>query len=363
MAVGSKYRFHEAIHKVRFIAAPIRFVVEKSWADSHLPHVPAKHLECCPQSDDVEGLSHLADCGLALGLRPWPSPQKFTVCPVVIMAQRASSYFHLHLVSDATGETLTTVARAATAQYTKVSAVEHVYPLVRTQKQLDRVLTEIEESPGIVLYTLLDDELLQRLENHCRELSLPCLSILGPVLQLLQSYLGTETSHRVGAQHTLNADYFKRIDALNYTMLHDDGQHLEDLEDADVVLVGVSRTSKTPTSIYLANRGVKTGNVPVVPGVEVSRHVEELSRPLVVGLYASPERIVQIRQNRLLGLRAHHDGDQYIDRKAVAEEVAFSRKLCARHNWPSIDVTRRSIEETAAAVMSFLAERRRQPLG
>ncbi len=248
------------------------------------------------------------------------------------MAQRTGSYFHLHLVSDATGETLTTVARAATAQYTKVSAVEHIYPLVRTQKQLDRVLAEIEESPGIVLYTLLDDVLLQRLENRCRELSLPCLSILGPVLQLLQSYLGTETSHRVGAQHTLNADYFKRIDALNYTMLHDDGQHLEDLEEADVVLVGVSRTSKTPTSIYLANRGVKTGNVPVVPGVEISRHVEQLSRPLVVGLYASPERIVQIRQNRLLGLRAHHDADQYIDRKAVAEEVAFSRKLCARPN-------------------------------
>src|SRR5438105_1432666 len=215
------------------------------------------------------------------------------------MPQRTgSSYFHLHLVSDATGETLTTVARAATAQYTKVSAVEHIYPLVRTQKQLDRVLSEIEEAPGIVLYTLLDDELITRLEKHCRELSLPCLSILGPVLQLLQSYLGTETSHRVGAQHTLNADYFKRIDALNYTMLHDDGQHLEGLEEADVVLVGVSRTSKTPTSIYLANRGVKTGNVPVVPGVEISRHVEQLSRPLVVGLYASPERIVQIRQNR-----------------------------------------------------------------
>jgi [pyruvate, water dikinase]-phosphate phosphotransferase / [pyruvate, water dikinase] kinase len=276
------------------------------------------------------------------------------------MAHRAGSYFHLHLVSDATGETLTTVARAATAQYTKVVPVEHVYPLVRTQKQLERVLSEIEEEPGIVLYTLLDDDLMQRLETRCRELSLPCLSILGPVLQLLQSYLGTETAHRIGAQHTLNADYFKRIDALNYTMLHDDGQHLEGLEEAEVVLVGVSRTSKTPTSIYLANRGVKTGNVPLVPGVEVSHHVEQLSRPLVVGLYASPERIVQIRQNRLLGLRAHHDGDQYIDRKAVAEEVAYSRKLCARHNWPSIDVTRRSIEETAAAVLSLLAERRRQ---
>jgi len=278
------------------------------------------------------------------------------------MIAHPGTYFHLHLISDSTGETLITVARAASAQYAKVQPVEHVYPLVRTQKQLDRVLAEIGEEPGIVLYTLLDNELVERLEMHCREMSLPCLSILGPVLQLLRSYLGTETSHRVGAQHTLNAEYFKRIDALNFTMLHDDGQHLDGLEEADVVLVGVSRTSKTPTSIYLANRGVKTGNVPLVPGVDVSRHVEELSRPLVVGLYASPERIVQIRQNRLLGLKAHHDDDQYIDRKAVAEEVALSRKLCAKHHWPSIDVTRRSIEETAAAVLSLLAERRRQPL-
>ena len=156
----------------------------------------------------------MAGCGLALGLRSWPPQQKSTASPAV-MPQRPGSYFHLHLVSDATGETLTTVARAATAQYIKVSAVEHVYPLVRTQRQLDRVLAEIEESPGIVLYTLLEDELVQRLEDRCRELGLPCLSILGPVLQLLQSYLGTETSHRVGAQHTLNAEYVKRIDALN----------------------------------------------------------------------------------------------------------------------------------------------------
>src|SRR5215210_1533578 len=279
------------------------------------------------------------------------------------MPQRTgSSYFHLHLVSDATGETLTTVARAATAQYTKMTPVEHVYPLVRTQKQLDRVLAEIEEAPGIVLYTLLEEDLVERLEKTCRDVSVPCLSILGPVLQLLQSYLGTETSHRVGAQHTLNAEYFKRIDALNYSMLHDDGQHMDGLEEADVVLVGVSRTSKTPTSIYLANRGVKTGNVPLVPGIPLAPSVENLGRPLVVGLYASPERIVQIRQNRLLGLNVHQDDDQYIDRQAVAEEIAFSRRLCGRHNWPLIDVTRRSIEETAAAVMTLLVERRRQPV-
>jgi regulator of PEP synthase PpsR (kinase-PPPase family) len=270
------------------------------------------------------------------------------------------SFFHLHLVSDATGETLITVARAAAAQYATVAPIEHIYPLVRTDKQLERVIAEIEAAPGIVLYTMLDDSIAKRLEEKCREFGLPCLSILDPVLALFQSYLGAESTRRVGAQHTLNAEYFKRIDALNYTMLHDDGQHTEDLEHADVVLTGVSRTSKTPTSIYLANRGVKTANVPLVPNVPVPPQLERLTTPLVVGLTASPERIVQIRQNRLLGLNAHRDDDLYVDRQAVAEEIAFSRKLCARHNWPVIDVTRRSIEETAAAVMSLLAERRRQ---
>jgi [pyruvate, water dikinase]-phosphate phosphotransferase / [pyruvate, water dikinase] kinase len=274
------------------------------------------------------------------------------------MAQ-APGYFHLHLISDATGETLITVARAAAAQYAKVLPVEHVHPLVRTQKQLDRALADLEESPGIVLYTLLEENLVERLETKCRDLGLPCLSILGPVLHLFQAYLGAETTHKVGAQHTLNADYFRRIDALNYTMLHDDGQQTDDLEGADVVLVGVSRTSKTPTSIYLANRGVKTANVPLVPGVALSPSVVRLSRPLVVGLFATPERIVQIRQNRLLGLKVERDDDQYIDRQAVTEEIAASRRLCAKHNWPLIDVTRRSIEETAAAVLALLGERRR----
>ena len=278
------------------------------------------------------------------------------------MPSRAASYFHLHLVSDATGETLITVARAAAAQYATVSPIEHIYPLVRSEKQLDRVLAEIEASPGLVLYTLLDPELTERLEKKCKELSLPVMSILGPVLSLFQAYLGAETTPRIGAQHTLNAEYFKRIDALNYTMLHDDGQHVDDLEHADVVLVGISRTSKTPTSIYLANRGVKTGNVPLVPGTPVPPALERLTHPLVVGLLASPERIVQIRQNRLLGLKAQRDDHRYVDRDAVTEEIAFSRRLCAKHNWPLIDVTRRSIEETAAAVLKLLSDRRRQPV-
>jgi regulator of PEP synthase PpsR (kinase-PPPase family) len=272
---------------------------------------------------------------------------------------QAPGYFHLHLISDATGETLITVARAAAAQYAKVLPVEHVHPLVRTQKQLDRALADLEESPGIVLYTLLEENLVERLETKCRDLGLPCLSILGPVLHMFQSYLGAESTHKVGAQHTLNAEYFRRIDALNYTMMHDDGQQADDLEDADVLLIGVSRTSKTPTSIYLANRGVKAANIPLVPEVPLPPGIETLKRPLVVGLYATPERIVQIRQNRLLGLKAHRDDDKYIDQQAVAEEVSASRRLCARHNWPLIDVTRRSIEETAAAVLALLTERRR----
>src|ERR1700716_2086533 len=278
------------------------------------------------------------------------------------MPSKTTSFFHLHLVSDSTGETLVTVARAAAAQYASVHLVEHIYPAVPTNRQLDRVLSEIESEPGVVLYTLLEPDLIGRLEEKSRELGLPCLLILGSVLRLFQSYLGAESTHRVGAQHMLNAEYFKRIDALNYTMLHDDGQHTDDLEQADVVLVGVSRTSKTPTSIYFATRGVKTGKVPLVPGVRPPPQLEKLHTPLVVGLFATAERIVQIRQNRLLGLKAHREDDQYIDRQAVAEEIAFSRRLCGKHNWPIIDVTRRSIEETAAAVIKLLSDRRRVPV-
>jgi regulator of PEP synthase PpsR (kinase-PPPase family) len=272
---------------------------------------------------------------------------------------RAESYFHLHLVSDATGETLLAVGRAAAAQYATVSPIEHVYPLVRNQKQLDHAITEIEENPGIVLYTLVDRELSTRLETRCREVGAPCLSILGSVLALFQSFLGAETTPRIGGQHTLNAEYFRRIDALNFTMVHDDGQHTETLDEADVVLVGVSRTSKTPTSIYLANRGIRTANVPLVPGIAPPPALDTLMRPLVVGLFASPERIVQVRQNRLLGLNATQPDSNYVDRQSVSEEIALSKQLCAKRGWPLIDVTRRSIEETAAAVIALLQERRR----
>lgn len=276
------------------------------------------------------------------------------------MVATTGNYFHLHLVSDSTGETLITVARAVAAQYANVTPVEHVYPLVRSQKQLDRVLTEIEEAPGIVLFTLLEKDLVGRLEAKCQEINIPSLSIIGPVMQLFQAYLGSTTTGRVGAQHTLNAEYFKRIDALNYSMMHDDGQHVDGLEEADVVLVGVSRTSKTPTSIYLANRGIRTANVPLVPGIPIPPQLETLTKPLVVSLHATPERLIQIRQNRLLSLGADSGNETYVDRQSVTDEVTFARKLSAKYGWALLEVTRRSIEETAAAVMKLLADRQRQ---
>lgn len=262
-------------------------------------------------------------------------------------------FFHLHMVSDATGETLITVARAATAQYSEIRAVEHVHSMVRNVTQLERVIGALEEKPGIVLYTLVDGSLGERLEAACRRIGIPCASVLEPVLQLLQAYLGAPGARRVGAQHMLDAEYFRRIDALNFTMLHDDGHQVSSLEEADVVLVGVSRTSKTPTSIYLANRGIKVANVPIVPGIPPPRSLEELSQPLVVGLTASPERIVQLRENRVLSLNAAAHSESYVDKAAITAEIAFARKLCARHGWPVIDVTRRSIEETAAAIIAL----------
>lgn len=267
-------------------------------------------------------------------------------------------YFHLHLVSDATGETLVAVGRAAAAQYKHRHAIEHIHSVVRTQALAEQALAEIEESPGIVLYTLVDSVLATIVENGCRKLGIPCVAVLGPVLTAFQAFLGARSEGRVGAQHVLDAEYFRRIDALNFSLAHDDGQHFEEVDDADVVLVGVSRTSKTPTAIYLANRGVKAANFPLVQGNPIPVELTAARKPLIVGLVASPDRIVQIRQHRVLAMKSDELTDSYVDKDLVTEEIAWSRKLCARQAWPIIDVTRRSIEETAAAIIALLAARK-----
>ena len=266
---------------------------------------------------------------------------------------KPQSFFHLHLISDATGETLLAAGRAAAAQYVDARAIEHIYPLIRTEKQLQRVFDDIENEPGIILYTIVDTALAHIIDEKAAHLGLPCVSVLEPVLVVFQSYLGTPAGRRVGAQHVLDAEYFRRIDALNFTMEHDDGQLTYDLDEADVVLVGISRTSKTPTSIYLANRGIKTANIPIVLGVPLPEGLLAASRPLVVGLIATAERISQVRQNRMLGGTASYDAQDYVDRAVINEELAYARQLCTRHGWPTLDVSRRSIEETAAAIVAL----------
>lgn len=266
---------------------------------------------------------------------------------------KPQNFFHLHLISDATGETLLAAGRAASAQYKDARAIEHIYPLIRTEKQLTKVFDDIEEEPGIVLYTVVDQQLAQIIDQRCQTLGLPYVSVLEPVLGVFQSYLGAPAGRRVGAQHQLDAEYFRRIDALNFTMDHDDGQLPLDMDDADIVLIGISRTSKTPTSIYLANRGIKTANIPIVLGVALPDSLIDAKKPLIVGLVATAERISHVRQNRLLGTTSGFDPNGYADRSLITEELAYARQLCARHGWPMIDVSRRSIEETAAAILAL----------
>lgn len=273
------------------------------------------------------------------------------------MPNVSPSYFHLHLVSDATGETLTTIAKAAAVQYAQMRPIEHVHPLVRTQRQLDRVLQEVASAPGIVLYTVVQKELTTVLERRCRELKVPCLHVLEPVMKVFESYLGAPQTPIVAGQHVLDAEYFQRIDALNFAMAHDDGRLPADLSAADIIILGISRTSKTPTSIYLAQRGYKVANVPLVPGIEPPGVLAEPHGAFVVGLMASVERIADVRRNRV-HLLADRELDDYVDRGRIANELNQSRKLFQKHNWPIIDVTRRSVEETAANIVQLLNERR-----
>ncbi|MDN2578815.1 pyruvate, water dikinase regulatory protein [Aquibium sp. ELW1220] len=271
---------------------------------------------------------------------------------------KPQSYFHLHLISDATGETLLAAGRAASAQYKDARAIEHIYPLIRTERQIAAVLEEIDAEPGIVLYTIVDQSLARIVDERCTAMGLPCVSVLEPVLAVFQSYLGEPAGRRVGAQHVLDADYFRRIDALNFTMEHDDGQLPADVEEADIILVGISRTSKTPTSIYLANRGIKTANVPIVFGLDIPESLKTAKKPLIVGLIATAERISHVRQNRILGSSVGYQAESYADRSIIAEELAHARKICTRHGWPMIDVSRRSIEETAAAILALRSRSR-----
>jgi len=269
--------------------------------------------------------------------------------------------FHIHLVSDATGETLNAIAKAALAQFEGVVVHEHSYALVRSQRQLQRAIEHIRSDPGLVFFTLVNPELRRELLAQCSAIGVPSLDVLEGPMTIMRQFLGAAETHKPGGQHEVDQRYLQRIEALNFTIQHDDGQALETLNDAEIVLVGASRTSKTPTCVYLAIRGIRAANVPLVPGVPLPAALLSVKKPLIVGLWASPDRLIQVRRNRLSTLGEARETD-YVDLDAVRAEIAQTRKIFDQHEWPAIDVSRRSIEETAASVLNLLAEREETPV-
>jgi hypothetical protein len=270
---------------------------------------------------------------------------------------RVTTRLHLHLLSDSTGETLETIAKAALAQFEGVETIKHFWPMIRSGTNLERILTEIAQNPGLVLYTLVNPDTRRTLEQRCHALGLPAVAPLDEVTHALSNTLGQTAVARPGRQHALDAAYFARVEAIQFTIAHDDGIGSDNWEAADIVLAGVSRTSKTPTSIYLANRGYKVANIPLVPESPPPRNLFGLNHPLVVGLTTNIDRLIQVRRNRLLSLNQAPETD-YVHQEAVTRELAFARRLFADNGWPVIDVTRRSIEETAAAIINLCNERR-----
>lgn len=268
--------------------------------------------------------------------------------------------FHLHLVSDATGTTLLGLSRACLAQFEDIEPVQKFWPLVRTERQLERIIAHIEKNPGPVIFTMVDKKMRERLQDKCDELHVPCVAVLDPIIRNLSSYLGMHAQRVPGLQHTMDDAYFRRVEAIDYAMRHDDGKTLKGLKDADVILVGVSRTSKTPTSVFLARRGIKVANIPLVPGVNVPPEKFELEKPLYVGLTAAPDRLVQIRRTRLhaededTAMMHAISENEYLDHEKVEDEVRKARRLFSKNGWPVIDVTKRSIEETSAEIMTHL---------
>lgn len=263
---------------------------------------------------------------------------------------------HLHMLSDSTGETLENIAKAALAQFDGVEVIKHFWPMVRSETHLNRILTEVTENPGLVIFTLVNRDIREKLEKECRHLGLPSVAALDTVTDALSNMLGQEAKARPGRQHILDSAYFDRVEAIQFTIAHDDGIGAENWEAADIVLAGVSRTSKTPTSIYLANRGYKTANIPIVPESPPPDSLFHLKNPLVVGLITSADRLVQIRRNRLLSLNQVPETD-YVDSEKVKAETQYARRMFADNGWPVIDVTRRSIEESAAAIINFYNDR------
>ncbi len=271
------------------------------------------------------------------------------------MKKNAENCLTLHLVSDSTGETLKAVSSAAAAQFSELEYQQKTYPMVRTVTQLERVFKNIKEEKGVVFCTLVEEEVREKLEEFCVNENILYLPVMENIVSVLEKYTGFEAINKPGGQHILNDNYFKRIEAINYTLDHDDGQGLLDLENADVIIVGVSRTSKTPTCIYLANQGIKAANYPLVPHVGISEELENIKNTQVVALITSAQTLVEIRRKRSIELGLDNTDNDYIDIHKVEEEITTAKRIFANKGWPVIDITRRSVEETASAIMNILS--------
>ena len=268
--------------------------------------------------------------------------------------------YNVYLVSDSTGETLDRIFLSLKSQFANFEYQKKEFAFVRTEQQIDKIIKECNQSENsLILYTIVETRLAKYMSKKSLEKNLPCFGILGNLILSFSKLLNQKATHKPSAQHVLDDDYYKRIEAIQYTMIHDDGKKVDDLNDADVILLGVSRTSKTPTSIYLANRGYKTVNVPLVLDHKIPDGLIFNKKSCIIGLVADPERLADIRRNRV-AIMKDLNLKEYTDLNVIKNEVANSKKLFKKNNWPIIDVTRRSVEETAASILKIIEIKKNQ---
>jgi regulator of PEP synthase PpsR (kinase-PPPase family) len=265
-----------------------------------------------------------------------------------------SNTYQIYLISDSTGETLDRIFLALKAQFQNIEYKVHSYSFTRTENQILKILEDAERSQNsVILYTIVDNNLAKYLANVSDEKQIPCFGVLGNLILNFSKILNQKASHEPSGQHVLNEEYYERIEAIQFTMNHDDGNLVNDIEKSDIILVGVSRTSKTPTSIYLANKGFKTSNIPLVNENSLPKKLRENPQlTCVVGLNTEPERLVDLRKNRMNSLK-ETENIKYTDIENIKKEIEDAKKTFRKYKWPSIDVTRKSVEETAASIIKI----------
>jgi len=262
--------------------------------------------------------------------------------------------YQVYQVSDSTGETLDRIFLALKAQFSNFEYKTIHFSFTRTKNQMDKIISKCKEEKNvIILYTIVDQALAKYLADKCKNNNIPCFEVLGNLISDFSKLLKQEASRKPSGQHVLDEEYYKRIEAVQFTMSHDDGKIISDLDKSDILLVGISRTSKTPTSIYLANRGYRTANVPIIPNKNLPQQlIESSKKTCTIGLVCDPSRLVDVRRNRIESLQEDRPGN-YIDEKNIMNELENSKKLFKKYNWPTIDVTRKSVEETAASIIKI----------